>query len=82
MVTRRPVGHDGMAGEEGVLGELRLLGLGLELDELPSQDDVGAARVLGVVVHLVAVAALNIKSVLDIDTFIQKATKIMQNVIS
>ena len=58
VMPRWPVRHDGMSGEESGLGKLGLAGGGVQLDELSGEDDVGTARVLGVVVHLPAVAGL------------------------
>ena len=58
VMARRPVRHDGVSGEERVPGEHSLLGLRLQLQELPGEDDVGAPGVLGVKVHFLAVTAL------------------------
>ena len=58
MMTVRPVWHDGVAGEESILGELFLVRAGGQLGEAAGQNDVGTARILRVVVHLAAEVSL------------------------
>ena len=63
VMALRPVRHDGMSGEQSFLGELALAGGRVQLDEVAGEDDVSTARVLLVVVVLLAVLALSVASV-------------------
>jgi len=57
-VVLRPIQHGGVAGEEGVLGELPLLGALSNCQDVAGEDDVSTAGVLGVELVLPAVGAL------------------------
>ena len=52
-----------MTGEESLSGQLTLLRVRVDLDDGPGEDEVSTARVLLVVVVLLAVLALRVASV-------------------